>query len=139
MACQPGHVGLLIAHGDGYVRCGRDSSISFSTGTGIHPPTHCGSLLVAFPNSTHWQIPRRIWHADTHFAHRPQPLFGVKTYAFINPVVPGKGGTCLISGSHHIVGQFAQRIAMSCARYDTSLRSCDRTHGSSTSSGDPRI
>jgi hypothetical protein len=72
------------------------------------PPTHCGSLLVTFPNSNQWQIPRRIWHADTHFAHPPEPLFGVKTYGFINRVRPGQGGTCLISGSHHIVGRFAR-------------------------------
>lgn len=72
------------------------------------PPTHCGSLLVTFPDSTTWQIPRRIWHADTHFAHQPEPLFGVKTYGFISPVVAGQGGTCVISGSHHLVDHFAR-------------------------------
>ena len=71
-------------------------------------PTHCGSVLVTFPDSTHWECPRGIWHADTHFAHRPKPLFGVKTYGFLNAVVAGQGGTCVISGSHHLVEEFAR-------------------------------
>jgi Phytanoyl-CoA dioxygenase (PhyH) len=71
-------------------------------------PSHCGALLVTFPDSTHWQVPRRIWHADTHFAYEPDPLFGIKTYGFINSVVAGQGGTCVISGSHHLVRRFAR-------------------------------
>jgi hypothetical protein len=72
------------------------------------PPNNCGALLVTFPDSVHWHVPRRIWHADTHFAHEPEPLFGVKTYGFINSVVAGQGETCVISGSYHLVRRFAQ-------------------------------
>jgi hypothetical protein len=72
------------------------------------PPTHCGFVMVTFPNVPEWHLPHGIWHSDTHFAHDPTPLFGVKTFGFINSVGPRQGGTCVVSGSHRLVERFRQ-------------------------------
>jgi hypothetical protein len=49
-----------------------------------------------------------VWHSDTHFLHDPAPLFGVKVYGFVNEVGPGQGGTCVISGAHHLVARWRE-------------------------------
>jgi hypothetical protein len=69
----------------------------------VERPKHTGVVLATFPEADRWSIPTRIWHSDTHFLHAPEPLFGVKVYGFINHVGPGQGGTCAISGGHHLV------------------------------------
>jgi hypothetical protein len=68
--------------------------------------SRCGMILTTFPNASVWEVPHAVWHLDTHLAHPPEPLFGVKTYGFINEVGPGGGGTCVLAGVHHLVARF---------------------------------
>jgi hypothetical protein len=74
-------------------------------------PTNCGGVLVTFPDCVEWTLPHGLWHADTHLMHDPDPLFGVKLYAFINTVRPGQGGTCVLSGGHHLVRRYREANA----------------------------
>lgn len=69
-------------------------------------PPHAGLVMVTFPNVSTWHVPHLLWHADTHYGHRAAgPLFGVKPFAFVNEVRPAHGGTCVLSGSHHLLAQ----------------------------------
>jgi hypothetical protein len=67
-------------------------------------PPNAGLVMVTFPNVATWHVPHLIWHADTHLGHDTTgPRFGVKLFTFVNQVRPGHAGTCILSGSHHLI------------------------------------
>jgi ectoine hydroxylase-related dioxygenase (phytanoyl-CoA dioxygenase family) len=71
------------------------------------PPREWGTILVTFPGQARsWVLPARSWHADFGCDLDPEPLPGVKVFAFIAGVRPGGGGTLVITGSHRVVARF---------------------------------
>ena len=69
-------------------------------------PPNAGLVMVTFPNVATWHVPHLIWHADTHLGHDTTgPLFGVKLFTFVNQVRPGHAGTCILSGSQHLIAE----------------------------------
>jgi len=72
------------------------------------PPREWGTILVTFPGQGRaWVLPARGWHADYGWDRDPEPLFGVKVFAFFAGVRPRGGGTLVITGSHRVVARFA--------------------------------
>jgi hypothetical protein len=55
-------------------------------------------------------LPAGSWHTDYGWDRDPQPLFGVKLFAFIARVRPRGGGTLVITGSHRMVARFAASL-----------------------------
>ena len=55
-----------------------------------------------------WALPRG-WHADYGWDLAPEPLFGVKVFAFFAEVRP-RGGTMVITGSHRVLARFAASL-----------------------------
>ena len=75
------------------------------------PPREWGTILIHFPSQSRpWVLPARSWHTDYGWDRDPEPLFGVKVFAFIAPVRPRGGGTLVITGSHRVVARFAASL-----------------------------
>jgi len=75
------------------------------------PPREWGTILVTFPSHTQpWALPARSWHSDYGWDLDPEPLFGVKVFAFFAEVRPRGGGTLVITGSHRVVARFAASL-----------------------------
>jgi hypothetical protein len=71
------------------------------------PPAHWGQLMITFPErDATWTLPSRLWHIDWSYTNAPEPLFGVKVFAFFGDVPPRGGGTLVVTGSHRVVEQF---------------------------------
>jgi len=70
-------------------------------------PAHWGQVMITFPErGAVWTLPSRLWHVDWSYANAPEPLFGVKLFAFFGDVEPRAGGTLVVTGSHRIVERF---------------------------------
>jgi hypothetical protein len=66
---------------------------------------------VHFPRpGAPWLLPARSWHADYGWDFYPEPLFGVKVFAFVAEVGPRGGGTLVITGSHRVTARFAAAL-----------------------------
>jgi Phytanoyl-CoA dioxygenase (PhyH) len=75
-------------------------------------PREWGTILVTFPGQDRpWVLPARSWHTDYGWDLDPEPLFGVKVFAFFAEVRPRGGGTLVITGSHRVVSRFASSLA----------------------------
>ncbi len=78
------------------------------------PPREWGTILVTFPRfpgqARSWVLPARSWHTDYGWDLDPEPLFGVKVFAFIAEVRPRGGGTLVITGSHRVAARFAASL-----------------------------
>jgi hypothetical protein len=78
---------------------------------GWDPPREWGTILVTFPSQARrWVLPARSWHSDYGWDPDPEPLPGVKIFAFIVGVRPRGGGTLVITGSHRLVARFAASL-----------------------------
>jgi hypothetical protein len=72
------------------------------------PPREWGTILFTFPSQARlWVLPARSWHSDYGWDLDPEPLPGVKVFAFFAEVRPCGGGTLVITGSHRVVARFA--------------------------------
>ncbi|HXY93734.1 MAG TPA: phytanoyl-CoA dioxygenase family protein [Acidimicrobiia bacterium] len=70
-------------------------------------PDHWGQVMVTFPAvGASWRVPSKLWHVDWFYSNTPEPLFGLKVFAFFGDVVPCGGGTLVVSGSHRVVERF---------------------------------
>jgi hypothetical protein len=70
-------------------------------------PSHWGQVMVTFPEpGAQWRLPSKQWHADWPFTSAPEPLFGLKIFAFFGAVEPRDGGTLVVAGSHRLVERF---------------------------------
>jgi hypothetical protein len=75
------------------------------------PLREWGTLLVNFPAQDRlWVLPAGSWHADYGWDLDPEPLPGVKIFAFFAEVLPCGGGTLVITGSHRLVARFAASL-----------------------------
>lgn len=73
-------------------------------------PAHWGQVMVTFPE-THgsWRVPSKLWHVDWFYSNTPEPLFGLKVFAFFGEVRPCGGGTLVVTGSHRVVERYVAR------------------------------
>ena len=62
-------------------------------------PKPWGSPLVSFPTPTP-PLRRPPWHLDIGGLQRLNPLPILRTFTFLEPLLPGGGGTLYVSGSH---------------------------------------
>jgi hypothetical protein len=69
-------------------------------GDGWKRPRSWGGFLVTFPADveTPWDVPTEIWHWDGSPTSR-----GLLIFSLFSEVLPGSGGTLLLSGSHRLV------------------------------------
>jgi hypothetical protein len=75
------------------------------------PPREWGTIMLTFPGQARpWLLPARSWHADYGWDFYPEPLFGVKVFAFVAEVGPRGGGTLVITGSHRVTARFATAL-----------------------------
>jgi hypothetical protein len=75
------------------------------------PPREWGTIMFTFPGQARpWLLPARSWHADWGWDFYPEPLFGVKVFAFVAEVGPRGGGTLVITGSHQVTARFAAAL-----------------------------
>lgn len=70
-------------------------------------PQSWGDFLITFPDTASWTLPHTGWHQDWTFATDCDPPRFVKTFAFLNEVGPGGGGTLVVAGSHRLRERFA--------------------------------
>jgi Phytanoyl-CoA dioxygenase (PhyH) len=76
------------------------------SGEWVRPRTW-GQVMVTFPKASQpWVVPHRLWHVDFRYDARPEPLFGLKVFAFFGDVAPRSGGTLVIARSHQLVSRF---------------------------------
>ena len=64
-------------------------------------------LLFTPPQATEWTVPATVWHLD--MPRLPVAgLSGVQMFTFLDTVIPGGGGTLVVTGSHHLLntGQY---------------------------------
>ncbi len=74
-------------------------------------PPNWGTVMVTFPDQLRqWALPPQGWHPDFSHLHAPEPLFGLKVFAFFADVRPFGGGTLAIAGSHRVLARFAQSL-----------------------------
>jgi ectoine hydroxylase-related dioxygenase (phytanoyl-CoA dioxygenase family) len=74
-------------------------------------PPNWGTVMVTFPDRRRpWTLPRGSWHTDYWYVYAPQPLFGVKVFAFFGHVRPRGGGTLVILGSHRVLARFVETL-----------------------------
>ena len=71
-------------------------------GSWIEPP-HQGQVLVTMPEGQPWSLPHRQWHVDLTFDHPTDVLPAVKTWALLEDLEPGGGGTPQVLGSHRVI------------------------------------
>ncbi|HEY1928420.1 MAG TPA: phytanoyl-CoA dioxygenase family protein [Caulobacteraceae bacterium] len=64
-------------------------------------PRDWGSPLVTFP-STAPDLPRPPWHLDIGAALYLRPMPILRAFTFLEPVLPGGGGTLYVAGSHQL-------------------------------------
>jgi len=70
-------------------------------------PRTWGQVMVTFANASQpWVVPHGLWHVDFQYDAPPEPLFGLKVFAFFGDVHPSGGGTLVIRGSHRLVTRF---------------------------------
>ena len=73
--------------------------------------TKMTTAMFTFPGQARpWLLPARSWHADYGWDFYPDPLFGVKVFAFVAEVRPRGGGTLVITGSHRVTARFAAAL-----------------------------
>lgn len=68
-------------------------------------------VLFTPPDAERWAVPSRIWHLDVPRLEQ-SGCPGVQTFCCIDAVVPGGGGTVVVSGSHKLLndrGRIASR------------------------------
>jgi Phytanoyl-CoA dioxygenase (PhyH) len=64
-------------------------------------PRDWGNPLVTFP-STAPDLPRPPWHLDIGAALHLRPIPILRAFTFLEPVLPGGGGTLYVAGSHRL-------------------------------------
>lgn len=64
-------------------------------------PEHWGAPLVTFPTPVPI-IARPSWHLDIGGDERLMPMPTFRCFTFLEPVLPGGGGTLYVAGSHHL-------------------------------------
>jgi ectoine hydroxylase-related dioxygenase (phytanoyl-CoA dioxygenase family) len=69
-------------------------------------PSHQGQVLVTMPEGQPWSLPHRQWHVDLTFDQPPGVLPAVKTWALLEDLQPGGGGTPQVLGSHRVIERF---------------------------------
>ena len=75
------------------------------------PPREWGTIMVTFPDrSRPWALSAGGMHTDYGIRHGPEPLFGVKVFAFLSDVRPRGGGTVVITGSHRLMARYAASV-----------------------------
>ncbi len=84
-------------------------------------PQHWGVPLVTFP-TLHPVLARPPWHLDLGFQERLSPLSTLRVFTFLEPALPGGGGTLYVAGSH----KFALEQEQGAPR---ALRSAEIKHG----------
>ena len=73
-------------------------------------PAHWGQVMVTFPIADEaWRVPSKLWHIDWFYSNTPEPLFGLKVFAFFGDVRPCGGGTLVVAGSHRAVERYVAR------------------------------
>lgn len=61
-------------------------------------------VLFTLPNAEAWRLPRGGWHTDgICMASGASP--GVQMFSFLDPVLPGGGGTLVVAGSHRLTNE----------------------------------
>ncbi len=71
-------------------------------------PSSWGDFLITFPNAEAWALPHAGWHEDWGFDTSCEPLRFFKTFAYLNRVEPGGGGTLVVEGSHLLAGRYGE-------------------------------
>ena len=75
------------------------------------PTREWGTIMFTFPAPGRpWVLPARSWHADYGWDLAPEPLPGVKVFAFLAEVRPRGGGTLVITGSHRVTARFVASL-----------------------------
>jgi hypothetical protein len=64
-------------------------------------PRDWGHPLVTFPSTTP-DLPRPPWHLDIGAALYLRPMPVLRAFTFLEPVLPGGGGTLYVAGSHRL-------------------------------------
>lgn len=76
-------------------------------------PAHWGQVMVTFPTAhDEWRVPSKLWHVDWFYSNTPEPLFGLKVFAFFGEVEPCGGGTLVVAGSHRAVERYVARTEL---------------------------
>ena len=60
------------------------------------------SLLFRSPQKTEWAVPTQAWHLDIPRLPTAD-LSGVQVFTFLDTVIPGGGGTLVVTGSHRLL------------------------------------
>ncbi len=101
-----------------------DLAGAFLGETACHPAKTWGLPLVTFPTPSAqngaWDVPHAAWHLDLPASDFRGLLPAIRTFAFLEPVEPGGGGTLYVAGSHQAVLDRARQ-----ARRGEPLRSAD--------------
>jgi hypothetical protein len=76
-------------------------------------PPKWGVLLVTFPRreQTEWDVPFGVWHNDFVRYDAKPGLRAVQLFVLLNDIRPGGGATLVLTGSHQLVGRYADPAA----------------------------
>lgn len=77
-------------------------------------PLRWGTLLANFPGSPpaapdKWEVPNQGWHVDLPAKAMHGKLLGAIVFAHLDTVVPGGGGTVVVTGTHRLIEEFVER------------------------------
>jgi len=61
-------------------------------------------LLFTLPNAETWAVSHDAWHLDMPRLANPG-IPGVQIFTFLERVLPGGGGTLVVTGSHHLLNK----------------------------------
>ena len=80
-----------------------EAAVETAAGGPVSPLMKWPQLLFTFPERCAWSLPHDLWHVDLPKLANRRTIPGVQTFAMLDTVEPGGGGTVVVQGAHRFL------------------------------------
>ena len=80
-----------------------EAAVETAAGGPVRPLMKWPQLLFTFPERCAWSLPHDLWHVDLPKLANRRTIPGVQTFAMLDTVEPGGGGTVVVQGAHRFL------------------------------------
>lgn len=80
-----------------------EAAVETAAGGPVRSMMKWPQLLFTFPEQCAWSLPHNLWHVDLPKLANRRTIPGVQTFAMLDTVEPGGGGTVVVQGAHRFL------------------------------------
>ena len=80
-----------------------EEAVETAAGGPVRPMMKWPQLLFTFPERCAWSLPHDLWHVDLPKLANRRTIPGVQTFAILDTVNPGGGGTVVVQGAQRFL------------------------------------